>query len=85
MHVSGLQHFFYECIKNNTVFDLDPWGQGKIMLEVMIAMLYVLKLRDKVKNEERTAKQISWKKRAPWMARAATVHLRMGGDSLHVY
>lgn len=44
------------------VFDLDPWGEGKIMSEVRIAiLLYVLKLRDKVKNEEKTVKQISWK------------------------
>lgn len=36
------------------VFDLDPWEKGKIMSEVMIAiLLYVLKRRDKVKNEEK--------------------------------
>lgn len=86
MHVSGLQHSFYECIKNNMVFDLDPWGGGKIMSEVMIAiLLYVLKLRDKVKNEEKTAKQISWKNVHRGWLRAATVYLRKGGDSLRAH
>lgn len=52
----------------------------------MIAiLLYVLKLRDKVKNEEKTAKQISWKNVHRGWLRAATVYLRKGGDSLRAH